>query len=303
MNKQVIRLLKKGSLLIAILLLLDQGIGSLIGYYFKRETLGDSFIVTYALTKASEDVIVLGSSRAAHHYVPDVITRQTDLTSFNVGRDGMNISYHYPILKGILAHHTPKVVIFDLNFNEFMLRKAQERTMISSLLPYIAENSSVKKIILEKDPIEYWKGRISLLYRYNSLPASIMQHNLGIGQKHDNGYEPLNGNKLKSISDTLENNSDYEENPELVKNFKDFVEILQRKNVKLFVIISPTARKNRYNSYATAEKILHKHGLKLYDYSEFSGSDRLALFYNGTHLNDTGARIFTETMVQDLKIN
>ena len=172
--------------------------------------------------------------------------------------------------------------------------------MVSSLLPYIGENLSVRKLIIEKEPIEYWKAKVSMLYRYNSLPASIIQHNLGIGQKNDRGYEPLKGNKLKSIPDTLENNHDYQEDPELLRKFTEFVRILQQKGVTLYVIVSPNARKSRFNSKATASKILLAHGLKLHDYSEFSNNDRLALFYDGTHMNDAGARIFTQTMVQDL---
>jgi hypothetical protein len=302
MNTEVLRLFKKGFLLLAIIFLLDRGIGSLVGYYLKRETQGDSSVTTYALTKASEDVIIFGSSRAAHHYVPDIIRQETDLSSFNIGRDGMNLSYYFALLDGILAHHTPKVVILDLNLNEFMLKSDKEHSMVSSLLPYIGDNSSVSKLIIEKEPIEYWKAKISMLYRYNSLPASIIQHNLGIGQKNDNGYEPLKGNKLKFIADTIENNSGYEENPELVKKFTEFVQILQQKGVTLYVVVSPSARKTRFNSKKTASKILLAHGLKLHDYSGFSSSNRLTLFYDGTHMNDDGARIFTQTMVQDLMI-
>ena len=286
-----------------IVFLLDRGIGTLIGYYLKQETQGDSSVTTYALTKASEDVIIIGSSRAAHHYVPNVIQQQTNLTSFNVGRDGMNLSYYYALLDGILVHHTPKMVILDLNLNEFMLKSNKEESMISSLLPYIGDNATISKIVREKEPIEYWKARVSKLYRYNSLPASIMQHNLGIGQKNENGYEPLKGTKLKSIPDTIANNSDYKEDPKLVEKFTEFVKILQLKNVKLYVIVSPSARKNKYNSKATAEKILLKHGLKLHDYSEFPISNRLTFFYDGTHMNDTGAKAFTQALVQDLMNN
>lgn len=286
-----------------IIFLIDRGVGSLIEFYHKKETQGDSSVTTYALTKATEDVIIFGSSRAAHHYVPTIIREETKMTAFNVGRDGMNLSYYTALLKGILAHHTPKEVILDLNLNDFLLRDNKESAMVASLLPYVVDNPGIGKLIKEKEPIEYWKANISKLYRYNSLPASIAQHNMGIGQKNDYGYEPLKGNKLKSIPDTLEINNTYKEDSGLVKSFEEFVTILKNKGVTLYVVISPTSMKRKFNCKATASRILAKHGLELHDYSKFSGENRVELFYDATHMNDKGAKSFTKVIVDDLLVN
>jgi hypothetical protein len=303
MNEQVIRLFKRGFVLIVIVFIIDRSVGSIIEHYHKKEKQGDSSVTTYALTKLSEDVIIFGSSRAAHHYVPTIIREKTNMTAFNVGRDGMSLSYYTALLKGILAHHHPKVVILDLNLNDFQLKENKKSAMVASLLPYVVDNPGIGNLIKEKEPIEYWKANISKLYRYNSLPASIAQHNMGIGQKNYNGYEPLKGNKLKSITDTIEINNDYREDAGLVKSFEEFVTILKNKRIPLYVIISPSSKKRKFNSKATASRILAKHGSKLYDYSKFSGENRVKLFYDATHMNDQGARTFTQVIVDDLLVN
>ena len=300
MSKPFIRLIKKGTFLLVLILCLDRTIGSVIQYYLKKEKQGDSSVTTYALTKASEDVIIFGSSRAAHHYIPTIIQEKTSLTTLNVGRDGMTLAYYTALLKGILAHHKPRIVILDLNLNDFQSVNNKENPMVTALLPYIGENEIIRQIVKEKRPVKFWCAEISLLYRVNSLPAPILQHNLGIGQKHSNGYEALVGNKLKSISDTLEENTDYREDPELIKRFEEFITILQKRSVKLYVLVSPSAKKSKFDSKETAAKTLAKYGLKLYDYSDFPGPDRLALFYDGTHLNDSGAKLYTLTLVKDL---
>lgn len=303
MNEQVIRLFKKGFVLLVIIFLLDRGIGSVIQYYLKKEKQGNSSVTTYALTRATDDVIIFGSSRAAHHYVPEIISEKTNLTCFNVGRDGMNLSYYSALLQGILAHHTPKLVILDLNLNDFTLLEDKENLVISSIIPYINDNPAIANLIRMNQPVEFWKAKISKLYRYNSLPASILQHNLGIGQKNLKGYEPLKGNKLKFIPDTMEKNPDYVEDSELVNKFEEFVSILEDRKITYYVIISPSSRKKTFNCKATASRILSKHNSRLYDYSGFSGHDRLSLFYDGTHMNDMGAKLFTNAIVGDLLHN
>lgn len=302
MDKSLSILLTKGIIFLAIIFLLDRGIGSIIRYYLIQEKQGDSSITTYALNNANEDVIIFGSSRAAHHYVPAIIKEKTNLTAVNVGRDGMNLSYYYALLQGILSHHTPKVVILDLNPSDFQLKKNKEHVTTASLLPYINENQAIGKIIKENDGDEFWKAKISMLYRYNSLPASILQHNLGIGQKNKQGYEALKGNKLTSITDTLEKNINYQEDSRQVRKFEQFITTLRQKSVILYVVISPSSRRSKFNCKNTASRILSKYGLELYDYSGFSGDDRLGLFYDGTHMNDSGAHIFTKTLVQDLMV-
>jgi len=303
MNKQALRFLTRGFILLTIIFFLDRGIGSVIQYFLKNEKQGDSSITTYALTKASEEVIIFGSSRASHHYVPQIIKEKTQLTTFNVGRDGMNLSYYLLMLQGVLAHHTPKVVILDLDLHDFTLNNSKEEEMITNMLPYINDNPVVQRILKDKSPMELWKARLSMLYRFNSLPVSILQHYMQIGQKHNNGYEALTGNKIKFIADTLEENPNYQEDAGLIKKFEEFITTLKNKSVTVYVVISPTAKKTKFNAKATASKTLVKHGLKLYDYSEFSGDQRTELFYDRTHMNDFGARMFTKTLVQDLLAN
>lgn len=300
MNKQVLKLFKKGIIIIMVIFLLDRGIGFVIKYCFAMEKQGDSFVTTYALTRATEDVIILGSSRASHHYIPLVFKEKANLTAFNAGRDGMNLSYYLAVLQGLLVHHTPKVIIFDLNLNDLTLNNEKEDEMISSLLPYINENPAVKRIIEDVNPMELWKAQISMLYRFNSLPVSILQHYIGFGQENINGYEPLFGNNLKSIPDTMAENDNYREDAVLINKFEEFITTVKNKSVSLYVVVSPNSKKNKFSSKVTASRILARYGLKLHDYSEFSGPNRLALFYDGTHLNDTGARLFTEAFVSDL---
>ena len=49
----------------------------------------------YVCEKVTEDIIIMGSSRASHHYVPEIISEELGMSCFNAGRDGNGIILQY----------------------------------------------------------------------------------------------------------------------------------------------------------------------------------------------------------------
>ena len=45
----------------------------------------------YVCKESNEDVLIFGSSRAKHHYVPDIIEDSLSMTCYNTGEDGNGI--------------------------------------------------------------------------------------------------------------------------------------------------------------------------------------------------------------------
>ena len=45
----------------------------------------------YVCKESTEDVLIFGSSRAKHHYVPDVIEDSLKVSCYNTGEDGNGI--------------------------------------------------------------------------------------------------------------------------------------------------------------------------------------------------------------------
>ena len=62
--------------------------------------------VNYAhQNKVVADIVILGSSRASHHYVPHIITDSLGLTCVNLGEDGQGILYNYPIAHMVMKNN------------------------------------------------------------------------------------------------------------------------------------------------------------------------------------------------------
>jgi len=78
--KQLLRLLKNFTLLLLVLFVLDRGIGNIIKHFLLTEKQGDSSILTHALTAMDEDITIIGSSRAAHHYISSQIEKTPALS-------------------------------------------------------------------------------------------------------------------------------------------------------------------------------------------------------------------------------
>jgi hypothetical protein len=205
-------------------------------------------------------------------------------------------------MKASLELHKPKMIILDINLDEFVLKERKNDIVIATILPYINKNKNIEDYIFEKKPLEGWKAKVSTLYRFNSTPISIVQHHLGIGQKDIQGYEPLYGSKIKESQIKSINNNKYKEDSSTIGEFESFIQIAKKNNINLFVMISPSAVKQKNDCVKTASRILEKYNLKLLDHSELINKENIKYFHDGTHLNNSGAEYYTQVVANDIAI-
>ena len=63
-----------------IIAVIDQITGRIIKYIDRNSQYGDSFTREYITARCNEDIIIMGSSRGNHHYVPQIITDSLKLS-------------------------------------------------------------------------------------------------------------------------------------------------------------------------------------------------------------------------------
>ena len=97
-SSQYILFVKKLLVLVLILFATDRLIGMLLEKTFYQQKRGDAQNTIHLVEEANEDLIIMGSSRASHHYRSDILEKETGLTTFNGGRDEMVITYIYATL-------------------------------------------------------------------------------------------------------------------------------------------------------------------------------------------------------------
>jgi len=293
--------IRKTIFFIILILLTDLIIGNILRYYYYKQTNGNYARITYALEKTSEDLLIFGSSRATHHYVPQVFEEDSlNFSYYNVGKDGQSIVYQLAVLKSTLIRYTPKIIILDIRPGEFEYQ-ANVMDKLSILLPYYKNHPELKNLIHNRSTFEKYK-LLSSIYPYNSLMVSIMAGNIeSVKEKSIKGYVPLYGIWSKELKKSYKSKpiDDF-----MLSQFNEFLITTKKSNCKLYVIISPIYLKYEVpdETIETVKIICKKEGVSFYDYS----NDMLFLknkkyFKDILHLNNEGAKLFSEIINDKIK--
>lgn len=122
-------------------------------------------------------------------------------------------------------------------------------------------------------------------------------------QVDNNGYVPLTnicrGNVIEDNSNNL-----YDLDSVKIRYFESFIADCNRNNIKLFVFFSPYFIKYKYEdrSLDIAKKIARKNNVTYYDFGKDSIFFKdLQLFADESHLNDKGAKLYTNKVIEIIK--
>jgi hypothetical protein len=304
-NKPNLRPLIYSSLLFVSLLFLADRV---IGYYLKSlyfsQKKGEFYETTYALNHVKEDVLIFGSSRAVRHYDPLVLGDSLKMTALNVGKLGNTLLYSDAVFSQILTYHKPKMVILDVSPIEFAAseRERGQKSMLNTLLKYhdlpVIENRikelSVRDLILSK---LFWT------YEFNSSIYTMLINDKGSSNLHQSkGFSARKGTKVTEYL-VKEHNHSYKEDPLLIKTFHNFLEKAKRNNIQVHVVISPTTLYQSHNSVAKIKSITQKFDYDFIDVRHKPEFKKVSLYYDRTHLNEKGARKFSELIADSLDNN
>lgn len=293
-------------LLVLTVAILDYSLGTLLDYYYFKQKSGWLYRTTYALNETKADLIVIGSSRANHHYHPGIIKQRLKLTYYNAGRDGSYLFYHYAVLKGILKRYKPKIIILDFGITEFV-KNQESYDRISYLLPYYKTHPEIRSIIELKSSAEKLK-LISKIYPFNSSLVTIIAGNPAFHMTKDGdkeGYIPLYHSWNEPLI-SYNSSERYEFDTTQVRIYKLLIQDCINAGVKLYVVASPYFHKSKSADCSIVEG---KRIADLYNipFIDFSGNEyftaRPQLFDDSYHLNDQGARIFSGMLMDTITGN
>ncbi len=314
LNNNVILFFKKFLLFVIVVFAVDWVIGfGLNKLYFSLDH-GQFAQNTYALDKASPDILVFGSSRAQHHYSSEILSSKLGLSIYNAGRDGQFLPYYCAVQDVILQRKIPKLIILDVNIWELGPNESKY-IKLAQLLPYVAEHPILKKYTAEISEFENLKF-ISKTYPYNStLLISVYDHLFSDNKPEDDrGYFPLIGQVQQSMFDKYKTEKEVYDKKRATQNihidqkavayYNAFLQKTKDLNIKTFVVISPTILKEP----TTEEKSLLESIAKKYsnvtflDYAvDSSYNNNYQLFADEFHLNKEGADKFSTELAELVK--
>src|SRR5450432_2087837 len=287
------------------LVLLDKGLGILLQHFYFKVRHGEQGRTNYAVDSCVAKMVVLGSSRAAHHYVSPVISETLNTTCYNAGKDKQRLIYCLAMMKMFYQRYSPKEIILDLNPTAFE-KNESGLDELAILLPYYSFHPEIRSILDQRNRFEWVKANSSL-YCYNSLPLKIMFNNLSNQRdaKEISGYVPLVIQK-EVIPVTPENLPPPEPvDNNIVEIFKCMIQLAKLHHTKLYIVVSPIyfhLPKN-LSSMLIAKSICLEERIPFLDYSQDPQflSHGPEMFLDKGHLNDSSAIQFSSILANDLK--
>lgn len=288
-------LLKVGLFFLA-LIIVDRALGMVFAYMGEHAKGGYVGHHVYVTDKANEDILIFGSSRAIHHYNPQIISDSLGMSCYNCGQDGNGIVLFYGLWQMIKERYKPKMIIYDVNA-DFDLYEGESNQKYLGWLRMDYDRPGVKQVFTAVDPIERYK-MMSMLYRCNSkFMQNITDFVHPVFGIKGNGYLPLKGelDKMKirekkddksfKIADSLKLS--------LINKLID-----ETKDVELVFVASPTWYEPKETDYQPIRDICKRRGTIFLD---FSGNEKFVQqdewFKDGLHLNATGADEFTRDLI------
>jgi hypothetical protein len=173
---------------------------------------------------------------------------------------------------------------------------------LSSLFPYYSTHPEIRSIVELKSPFEKYK-LYSGIYPFNSSLFTIIKGYLNFNSVPDYaGYLPLN----KRLNDTIKTSQDstvYAIDSCKLNIFRDFITACISRKITLYIATSPYFIKSPEADYSIriGAKIPAKLNVPFFDLSRDSlFLNNPQLFADPGHLNDDGARLFSNYLIDKI---
>lgn len=256
--------------------------------------------VEYHVCKAlEEDILIMGSSRASHHYVPQILEDSLGLSCFNGGQDGNGIVMQYGRWKMLFEHKVPKLIVYDIEPSFDMMENDNER-YIDRLKPF-AGAKPVRAYMTSLFPMEGLK-LTSSMYRYNYKFLEILSDCV-MSSTIQKGYIPLSGHIRQEMIETKPDASKAHLELDAVK-----LECLERliteakcAGCRIVLVSSPYWKGHTQTDFSVIEGLAEKYGVTFLNYADSELTGNPDYFADSMHLNDDGATEFTKDLVTKLK--
>lgn len=288
-------------LFFATIAVVDLSVGFTGDYLQAHAKGGDTRKTNDLVMNDQHDIVIFGSSRAAHHYDTPFLSDTLGLDVFNAGYDGNGVILSYGLLSMMLERYQPKLIIFDVepafDINVYEADNGNKR-YITPLKPYYRDEgvSEVIKGVSEEEWLKSYSG----MMRYNTtIISKALDYVQGNGVSNK-GYIPM-----KEVY-TGEPNKKKGNVPKRDAFKLEYVEKLlllaQSKNVPIAVVASPKYGQENADDVQPVIDLCVKHNIPFIDYyanEEFM--QHKDWFVEPMHLNEVGAREFSKQMIKEIE--
>ncbi len=256
-----------------------------------------------AVKKVSEgvdaDIVVMGSSRAQHHYDPRVIQDTLEMSCYNVGKDGSGILLMYGRYRMLKRKHIPRYVLYDVNGFDFGKFKG-DYNFLYGLRPYWGEDPVVDSLICLYDKTERLKN-FALCHRFNRGLFTLLGGNyVPVVVDGANGFIPNSWDMKHDIAVSQI------DPPTVVDSFR--IRCLERflmdceGKTQVIFYVSPYYKRTSDKDFSPVVELARKYKVPFINHcSDTAFVWHQEYFCDATHLNHRGAAAYSKVVASELK--
>lgn len=307
--KEYKRLLIKGVIFVALVIVLDNTFGVILNILENKalEKSPSSMQVDYTIRKVQSDMVIIGASEAAHSYIPQVLKDSLNCSVYNCGNDGKPALYQIAMVNCILDRYVPKYIIWsvspmwlsDKNTNEDINR-------LAVLNPFFKDYPYCRKVIKMRSKYESIKCHSNCYVQnsnlYNYLTCIIIpKKDISYGR-----YLPLYGTDKNLQLQERDLSTSFSYSKDIVEEFSKTMMRCKDLGSKVILVFTPRYEKSNYSdlvSYKKIQEIALTFNAPLIEDFYRTPEIPSKYFKDFAHLNDDGARLFTSLLSQYIKNN
>ncbi len=288
-------------LFFGIVALVDFGFGLACGWLESHARGGMTKRIHEITTLQKADVVIMGSSRAHHHYVSSILSDSLGVTAYNAGVDGNGIVLGKGLYAMLAKRYTPKVIIYDVEptFDINVYAEDGNNTRyIGQLRPY-CQDSQVKEVITRVDASEEYKD-LSAMFRYNSKIFDMIKDYATLGDYTSDGFAPMFG-EMKKEPEKIKEGVKAQIDSLKLCILEEFVVELSKSDTRLIMMASPKYGATSSEMFEPVKAICNKHGVEFWDLYCESEFQKLEYFKEPMHLNEKGADVFSKAIAKRVR--
>lgn len=253
----------------------------------------------YIANRATDDIIILGSSRATHHYVPQIIEDSLGMSCYNCGEEGNGIVLAYGRYRQLTSRYKPKLIVYEVTPGYDYSNQEPDEKYIGYLRPYY-QQSAIKEIVNDfGDDWEKLKMTSNMYQNTSKLLPNVVDN--VIYRDNNKGFEPLSGVKMSPMKEQpkwMGENLD----PHKLSYIERLMTDAKADGILICFVVSPRCELgDSMEMYEPVMQLCNKHSIPFLNYKNYPGiSDQPYLFQDDSHLNKEGAELYTRVFINEI---
>lgn len=258
------------------------------------------------------DIVIIGSSRAATHIDPSIISGFSAKSCYNLGMMGHNFFIENARYQYYLKHNkAPQLIILSLDYES--LQQRPDLFNHTQFLPYLDDSiiaNATKQYEGLSDfdyklPLLKYVGEQTLVF---SLFKNYFKPELNQPDRK-NGFFARDYRWNEEVDKTLDTLKPYSVLPDSlsISCFEAFLNQCSQQQIKVVFVHTPThplgQQKvvNRIEIIDLYQQYAQQYQIPFLDYADDTMRNNKLYFMNSTHLNKYGAAVFSKKLFQDLQ--